>query len=562
MNPAESGSGSGAERRGALAPWSMAAAGLAAAFYPAFRSGFRELQINPGDPRLVQYLLEHTWRWLRRLPGHGSLWDQPMFHPAEGVGAYTDTMLGAAPPYWLFRALGLETGPAFQLWMMACLALNFLATYLLLTRGLRLGRWPSAAGAFLTGFGIARVANFNSPQLFPLFWGLFALVAIAFAVRRAGEEDARAAPAWTLAAAGLLALQVWSAFYPAFFLLLALALALPIGLALPSTRGPILGPARRHPAVLALALAGGGAAIAPMVLAHLAGAADVGWRSWEETAEMLPTASSWIFPGGKSWLYGRLGVTDLFDFPCAPSQFSNGLGFATTLLCLVGLAASRRPAARLVLATTAAVILISSAYPGGASPWYLVWELIPGGRAVRFPARVGLLLTLGGSIGLALFLDRTRSRLPRLAAVGLVVIVVVEQLHDLGAHDEAEYRACVDRIAEQVEPDCEAFFLSTRLDAAPAARERVRPRMTQIAAMWASLEAGVPTVNGFSGHEPPGWDMQLADTWNRPMRRDLEAALERWVRERDVRGEVCRVTVPGEWMPWIRRAGEARSMSK
>ncbi len=55
--------------------------------------------------------------------------------------------------------------------------------------------------------------------------------------------------------------------------------------------------------------------------------------------------------------------------------------------------------------------------------------------------------------------------------------------------------------------------------------------------------------NGFSGHEPPGWDMQLADTWNRAMRRDLEAALERWMRERDLRGEVCRVTVPGEWMP-------------
>jgi len=537
----------------ARAPWLMWAVGLVACSYPALTSGFRTLQINPGDPRLVEYLLEHTWGWLRRLPLHRSLWDQPMFHPAEGVGAYTDTMLGAAPPYWLFRAVGLETGPAFQLWMMACLSLNYAATYLLLTRGLSIARWPAAVGALLTGFGISRVANFNSPQVFPLFWGILALLALTRAVGSARGERSRAAPVALLSAAALLALQMWSAFYPAFFLGLALALALPIALAMRATREPLLALLRRHPLVIAAAAAGGAAAVAPLVLAHLGAAREVGWRSWQETAEMLPTASSWLFVGRKNWLYGALGVTDLFEFPASPSQFSNGLGFVTTLLSLWGLSASRRPAARLLLATTAAVVLVATLYPGGTSPWLLVWEAVPGAKAVRYPARIGMLLTLTGSAGLALFLDGPARRLPRAAPIALALVCVLEQLHVLGGHDERAYRECVERIAARVEPGCEAFFVWTELERGAPTRGPIRPRMTQVAAMWAALEAGVPTVNGFSGHSPPGWGLALADVWSPEMRAALERELARWVREREIRGEVCRVPVPGGWLPWLER---------
>lgn len=131
----------------ALAPWCLWDLGLITAFYPALRSGFERLQIERGDPRLIQYLLEHSWRFVERQPLHAALWDRPFFHPASGAGAYTDTMLGAVAPYGLFRVLGWAPGAAFQLWMMTCLSLAFLATYLLLGRGLGLGRWASATGA-------------------------------------------------------------------------------------------------------------------------------------------------------------------------------------------------------------------------------------------------------------------------------------------------------------------------------------------------------------------------------------------------------------------------------
>jgi hypothetical protein len=70
------------------------------------------VQVNHGDPRLVNYQLEHTFLWLSGRSGHESFWSPPVFHPALHVGAYSDTVVGAAPLYWLWRFSGLEGGAA------------------------------------------------------------------------------------------------------------------------------------------------------------------------------------------------------------------------------------------------------------------------------------------------------------------------------------------------------------------------------------------------------------------------------------------------------------------
>src|SRR4029077_8722035 len=51
----------------------------------------------------------------------------------------------------------------------------------------------------------------------------------------------------------------------------------------------------------------------------------------------------------------------------------------------------------------------------------------------------------------------------------------------------------------------------------------------QIDAMWASLESGVPTLNGYSGNQPPGWglgDTSLYSEQPDPLR---AAAIDEWV---------------------------------
>jgi hypothetical protein len=46
--------------------------------------------------------------------------------------------------------------------------------------------------------------------------------------------------------------------------------------------------------------------------------------------------------------------------------------------------------------------------------------------------------------------------------------------------------------------------------------------------MWAGLEAGVPTVNGYAGNTPPGWDLYRLGDGGPAGRRRLETALARW----------------------------------
>ena len=151
-------------------PWLVWLTAMVAAFHPAILSGFSRLQISAGDPRLVHYILEHSYLWLLGELHHEAFWNPPVFYPTLNVGAYSDTMVGAAPFYWIWRLVGFDTGISFQLWMISCLTLNFLAAFLFLSRGLRFESWPAGAGAFFYGFGTTRLSNFNSPQLFPAFY--------------------------------------------------------------------------------------------------------------------------------------------------------------------------------------------------------------------------------------------------------------------------------------------------------------------------------------------------------------------------------------------------------
>ena len=406
-----------------LAPWLFWSLGLAMAFRPALLSGFRELQINPGDPRLVHYVLEHTWLWMQGAALHGGLWDPPVFYPATGVGGYSDTLLGTAPFYAVWRVLGLAEGASFQLWMMSCLSLCYASAYWFLRRGLGFESWPAAVGAFFGGFTIVRLANFNSPHFFTVFWASFAFGALA----RALSPDARRPAAWILVFGACVALQVWSAFYPGFFLFLVLSTATLAALCWTESRKRLTALCRAHPLALAAAVLLGAAALAPLALAHWRAAAEVGWRGTGVVSTSQPPLASWIYPGGKNLLYGALKHLELFQFPQGTSfQNSNGVGFVTTVVFLVGLVRARRPVARVALATLLVLILVTTRFPGELSLWNLIYAYVPGAKAARYPACIGMYVPVAVSLGLASFASLRDERRGALAA-SLALFCCLEQ---------------------------------------------------------------------------------------------------------------------------------------
>ena len=250
----------------------LCALGIVVTGYPTLVSGFAEVQGGLGDPLLVNFTLEHSYRWVAGMPLAEDLFSPPIFYPVRGVATYTDLLLGLAPLYWPWRFVGCEPHTAYQWWMLSCWTFNFLACYFLLKRGFRVSAFAAAMGAALFAFGSPRMANVMHQQLVAQFF-LVASIWAAIELGRLSDRPEVSVRNWVWAAvlcAGLL-LQFITAFYPLFFALFASVAALSVATLSASIR-PDLTRVLRHNALplavcaslAAIAVAPGTAEVSPI----------------------------------------------------------------------------------------------------------------------------------------------------------------------------------------------------------------------------------------------------------------------------------------------------------
>src|ERR1700678_2044596 len=81
----------------------IGALGVLMVHCPMILSGFWRIQTDLGDTRLINYLLEHGYRWATQRPGHLEFWNPPFFYPEKNAAAYSDVLLTVGPPYWFCR---------------------------------------------------------------------------------------------------------------------------------------------------------------------------------------------------------------------------------------------------------------------------------------------------------------------------------------------------------------------------------------------------------------------------------------------------------------------------
>ena len=263
---------------GWVLPWLLLTVGLFSAFYPTLLSGFDRFQQDLGDPRLVNYVLEHGFRWVGRWPGHLSLWDPPFYFPAANVGALHDTLVTLGPLYWPWRVVGFRPDTAFQFFMLTVSVLNFWAAWLFMRRAMALSPTASAGAAFLFAFGNIRTARILHQQLMAGFLPVLALLALVMAFQAPHPKGRRR---WLAAFFALWVCQMWGGFYWAWYLVLALCVAGVVALSGRSSRSAVLGVIKADFVYLAVFAAASAALVAPMILHHLAAAAQVGLHDTE-----------------------------------------------------------------------------------------------------------------------------------------------------------------------------------------------------------------------------------------------------------------------------------------
>jgi hypothetical protein len=217
-------------------------------------------------------------------------------------------------------------------------------------------------------------------------------------------------------------------------------------------------------------------------------------------------------------------------FPCWTS-FSDRPGALVPAILVVAIHEARRrlglrnlPLGAMVLA---GVVLGGSLclFTGEINWWLYVKDWVPGSRAIRAVARGLLLAMIPAALGLACFFEWVRER-PRyrVAACALALFCMVEQGGSTPSYDKFTKRSDTARLAGRIDPRCQAFYYSP-------ANPSNRINDYHLDAMWAGIETGIPTINGYPGLTPPGWLPLGEAAVNQKADLDrLGPALWRWAR--------------------------------
>lgn len=512
---------------GALWTLLVWAGGMLVAFRPMLLSRLARMQTDWGDTRLNNYILEHGWRWLAGVPGHERFWSPPVFYPAPNTFAYSDVLLGVAPPYWALRALGVAPDTAFQLWMLVMATLNYVVAALFLRRVARASVGAAAVGGAVFAFAGPRVAQIVHAQLLPQFYTVIAVWALARMFDRPTTSGGSASPGgrWWIALFFAAAVaQLYAAFYYGWLLGFALLIALAWGCASAATRRPLTELVRRERWAILLSAAIAAIALLPIAIPYLMAARQLPPRPFSLALVYLPRPQSWVFMGRESLAYGWLANRPAFlALPMGQEQ-RLGLGVVTTIVVVAGLWRGRdRALVRLLGLVSLTLVACATLWPGGVTAWRIVFAVVPGASALRAVARIGLMLLLPAAVGAALLIDAlaVRGAARALLVACITFVIGAEQWQFLLSYDKYDGRARVADVARRIPAGCEAF-LYTPLDG------REDPWWYQMDGIWASAERGVPTLNGYSGNRPPGWQLYDIVVRTPVHERALEHAVADW----------------------------------
>ncbi len=127
-------------------------------YYYCFRVLGFDLSYTPGDfgdSRFINYVLEHGYKWLKGI--EPDFWRANFMYPLKDNIAISDSMAGSLPIYALFRFIGFDVEPSYQLWWLSCCILNFWLCFFAFKK-IGFNPFLSAIGAYAFAFGIN---NFN-----------------------------------------------------------------------------------------------------------------------------------------------------------------------------------------------------------------------------------------------------------------------------------------------------------------------------------------------------------------------------------------------------------------
>ncbi|WP_190555173.1 hypothetical protein [Trichocoleus sp. FACHB-591] len=514
--------------------------GVLTTFYPTLISRFSRLQPDPGDTRFVNYVLEHSFQLLVNKDYVGELWSPPFFFPLKNALAFSENMFGSAPIYWLFRAL-FDSVLAFQWWMIVVLILCFVC-FALLMQHYKVNSWLSAFGAFLFTFGMPRVSQLGHQQLLPQFFTPLAFWFCWDFIRQPTNKR-------LILTLLFIYFQLLASVYLGWFLLFSLTFVFSVAWFLDKNiKQNLFEYLRKNYKVFIAAVLAWSILIVGLFAPYLETKRLIGGRPYSEVADILPKFTSWLRPAPGS-LWWPLLSSQPENFLPWPVEHHLFLGFAVVLLTGFSLYVLWRKKEvltferELLIKTclvVVAILFILSLKIGNFSLWRTIYEIVPGGSAIRAVTRISLVLYFYLLIAVIVCFDSyikkaSQSRRLRVLLAGVVCLLgLSEQITlSLMSYEKAPFTQVELEMQEVMKKGCDVAYVSATT-ADPSFWSQ------QMFAMAAGIRANVPVINGYSGWTPPGYDGSMA---NEP-RKNLDQVAK--LLPKNFKGQLC-VILPTDY---------------
>jgi hypothetical protein len=444
------------------------------------------------------------------------------------------------------RCLGLDIFTALAVVVVVFSLLNFAAGFALLFHVLRLSWLPAVAGALFFAFNNPKLSLPDNLQM-QLVWPLATAAACIILFFRKVPSLTLSSAFLLLSLAGFaLGLQLLTSFYLGWLLILWAGLFLGLSLCSKASRQLYASTLRLYLRPLCGAIAIVSPVYIAFLLIYLPALHTVPVWSYDPDAMHIPSSHSYLLMADGNFVWSHLTETLLQHFGQGPDWGRRvGLGAVMTItwLGLTGFALLGRIPEPFLVSTILSVNLLGlvALQYHGHSLWRVVYELAPGGKAVRDVARFMIVAALPISIAYAFTVHYLRRRIGQRAGLHLVLVGVIAfgafEQFSRGNGDYFSISAenqYLEHLAAKLPTDCYAFYITAgSKSTGPASSSQTAQWMHD--AMLVSIIRGIPTLNGRSGKTPPGWALRDITAPN------YEARVRGWIRRHRLKGKVCQL---------------------
>ncbi|NMC18610.1 MAG: hypothetical protein GYA38_09485 [Chloroflexi bacterium] len=465
-----------------------------------------------GDSRMVWYMLEHFYAWISGKID--SYWNAGFFYPYPSTAAFSETMLGSAPLYALFRFLGFSKYLSYQFWLILGFMLNYFAAAFVLVK-CSLKPLAAGAGAFFFAFGMPIFGQEYHLQLILRF-----LVPVAGYLLWRFSQKPRFVllPLLFFAVVWQFYISVYTGFFLAIMLLVMLFI-IPLVNEGDTSRNPF----RFWSSALVLSFK---STSIPKRILHLFLMAaclfllvklfmpyyvvtqKYGFtRSIDYIITMMPRLESFFLADGSQIWNTKTWITKFISHRHEQQLFP---GLSVYLLIAAGLIWNFRHVNKrfaLVNLFTVVVILLLTTYNNGFSP-YVYFLSLPGFNSIRTVCRIHLVSMWPVAVFIATVLDALLSAPVkkinfRWVSFLLIGFMLMESLYfDHPTYEKTQAAERLSVLYNQIEKK----GLIVKEDSVLYVGEVPGdiPYATDVDGMWLGLELGIPTLNGMTSNFPDG----------------------------------------------------------